>query len=92
MMKNIWKNVLAFALALTLVLGAALADEIPTVAEVEAPAETAETAETADPAETADAAAGAEATEAPQADPVLLATVNGQEIWSDNQAMQDLIE
>lgn len=92
MMKNIWKNVLAFALALTLVLGAALADEIPTVAEVEAPAETAETAETADPAETADAAAGAEATEAPQADPVLLATVNGQEIWSDNKAMQDLIE
>ena len=92
MMKNIWKNVLAFALALTLVLGAALADEIPTVAEVEAPAETAETAETADPAETADAAAGAEATEVPQADPVLLATVNGQEIWSDNKAMQDLIE
>lgn len=103
MMKNIWKSVLALAMALTLMLGAALADEVPAAAEtaetsetVEATetaetAETAETSETAETAETADAAA-AEATEAPQAAPVLLATVNGQEIWSDNKAMQDLIE
>ena len=77
-MTKIWKNAAALLMALILVLTAvpcALADEIPA-------------AETAETTETADASAS---TETPAAEPVLLATVNGQEIRSDNKAMQDLI-